>query len=366
MKTSVSLFVLLSICLVLGSCSDSGSGQDPSDTFNQGEMLENMADNLIVPGFQSLETQVGLLDQSLDAFVQSPSTNTLDAAQSQWESAFMTWQSANSYNFGPGDRSLGTLEVLLGTFPVNTANIEANITDPSFDLNSSFALDIRGFLAIEYLLFGTSDDAAVVTQFTNSAARGTYLQTLSENLVSTVQDVNTEWATFSSSFVSQTGTDVGSSTTILFNNFASGFESLKNFKVGLPAGKRPGQTQAEPEQVEALYSAKSLEAIEAHLNTIENIWRGRSSSGQDGLGFVEYLNSVEGGPALVSATEAQLTAARAALSAVPDLSLSQNISQNITAVETLHTELQKLTRFFKSDMASLLGLSITFNSGDGD
>lgn len=366
MKSFVRFFLPISLALLLFSCSDSGDSEDPADTFDRGLMLQNMADNLIIPGFQDLQARVNLLDQAVDNFVQNPSANTLDEAQAQWENAFMSWQQVNSYNFGPGDRSLGTLEVLLGTFPVNTNEIEANIIDPGFDLSSSFNLSIRGFLAIEYLIFGTSDDAAVVTSFTNSAPRGTYLQTLSEDIVSTVNEVNAEWATFSGTFTSQTGTDVGSSTTILFNNFASSFESLKNFKVGLPAGKRPGQTQTEPEQVEAFYSAKSLDAIEAHLNAIENIWRGRSSSGQNGTGFDEYLGSVEGGPALVASTEVQLTAVRSALNDIPNLPLSENIEQNFTAVENLHTQLQQLTRFFKSDMASLLGLSITFNSGDGD
>jgi hypothetical protein len=37
-----------------------------------------------------------------------------------------------------------------------------------------------------------------------------------------------------------------------------------------------------------------------------------------------------------------------------------------TAATNFHTELQKHTRFFKSDMSSLLGLAITFSSGDGD
>jgi uncharacterized protein len=42
------------------------------------------------------------------------------------------------------------------------------------------------------------------------------------------------------------------------------------------------------------------------------------------------------------------------------------VAQNHPTVDALHTELQKHTRFFKSDMSSLLGIAITFSSGDGD
>jgi predicted lipoprotein len=55
------------------------------------------------------------------------------------------------------------------------------------------------------------------------------------------------------------------------------------------------------------------------------------------------------------------------LNALPiDARLSDLIVTNFQLVDALHTELQRHTRFFKSEMASLLSLTITFSSGDGD
>ena len=45
------------------------------------------------------------------------------------------------------------------------------------------------------------------------------------------------------------------------------------------------------------------------------------------------------------------------------LDLTNNISE---PYKNLHDELQKSTRYVKSDMSSLLGISITYSSGDGD
>jgi hypothetical protein len=46
--------------------------------------------------------------------------------------------------------------------------------------------------------------------------------------------------------------------------------------------------------------------------------------------------------------------------------MSELIRSNPQALVALHTEMQKLTRFIKSEMSSLLGISITYSSGDGD
>jgi len=40
--------------------------------------------------------------------------------------------------------------------------------------------------------------------------------------------------------------------------------------------------------------------------------------------------------------------------------------QNDLNIEALYHELQIHTRYFKSDMSSLLGITITYSSGDGD
>jgi hypothetical protein len=70
---------------------------------------------------------------------------------------------------------------------------------------------------------------------------------------------------------------------------------------------------------------------------------------------------------LVTATEAQWLQVKIALSLVPsNLPLSQLMQAGDLNVDALHTELQKQTRFFKSDMSSLLGIAVTFSSGDGD
>ena len=46
--------------------------------------------------------------------------------------------------------------------------------------------------------------------------------------------------------------------------------------------------------------------------------------------------------------------------------LSELVVNDPAKAEAIFTELQKMTRFIKGDMSSILGIAITYSSGDGD
>ncbi|HRI60059.1 MAG TPA: imelysin family protein [Saprospiraceae bacterium] len=355
--------------LLIFAC-DSNSGDGSTDNFDRQAMLHNYADNLIKPAYTDLQSKTDILKTVVSGFNVAPSAGTLTALQDAWTNAYTSWQYANAYNFGPaGEEGLrkGLIEEI-GTFPASETKIEDAIAAGQWDMED-FNRDARGFLSIEYLIFGKNQSAdEVLAAFAGNADRGNYLAALAENLHDRVGEVVTAWnGTYRDAFVQNDGTDVGSSTSQLYNEFVRSYESIKNFKLGLPLGKRAGQVQVEPQLVEAFYSGQSLAMLKAHLAAIEAIWYGRAKNGQDGIGFREYLEKVEGGPALIADTETQLANVKAALAAVPETpDLSDQISGDKAKLETLYTELQKMTRFFKSDMSSLLGIAITFSSSDGD
>lgn len=359
-------FILLVITLAW-ACKKDEPGSERSD-FDRAAMLENYALNLIRPAYENLLDEANELKTRWADFTASPGENTLLSLREQWLATAIAWQSGNGFNFGPaGEEGLrkGLIEEV-GTFPVNTEKIESFIAAGDAGLNN-FDRDSRGILAMEYLLWGESGDIQQVLTALQDNNRQSYLAALIDHLYSEADRVTTAWETYQSEFIANDGTDVGSGTSQLYNEFVRSYEAAKNFKVGLPAGKRAGQTQAEPQLVEAYYSGTSLELLKAHLAAIDRIYYGKSLTGSDGVGFREYLQAVEGGPALIASTETQWQAVSNALAAVPNnASFSELIAQDAPAVNDLHTEMQKQIRFFKSDMSSLLGIAITFNSGDGD
>ncbi len=376
MQNNLKIILLINLILlqVFSSCKD--KKDITANNFDRKLMLQNYADKLIKPTFLDLKNQVDALQTATQSFTTAPNTATLTTLQTAWTSAYSVFQYTNSYNFGvAGEQGLrkGLIEEV-GTFPVSSAKIDNAIVQGNANFND-FNRDARGFLAVEYLIFDlNNNNSMIINKFSaesNMQNRKTFLINAVNNLKTRIDEVNTAWnganASFTAEFVANDGTDVGSSTSQFYNEFLRSFEALKNFKLGIPLGKRAGQTQVEPTKIEAYYSAKTLIMLQLHFSSLENIWYGKSKTGEQGLSFKAYLASVEGGNALIASTETQLAAIKTALNAIPaNNSITFQIQNSPILLENLHTEIQKNTRFFKSDMSSLLGIAITFSSGDGD
>ena len=361
---------ILIACSALLFFACSKNGGEPIVEFDRKTMLQNFAENLIKPAFNDLQTKINALKTNSDAFVAAPDAAKLTSLQDTWDAAYSSWMYANAYNVGPaGEEGIrkGLIEEI-GTWPANIATIENNITANNTTL-SDFNRDNRGLNAIDYLIFDINGtDKNIINAFVGSTNRKNYLTAIINKIKAQVDAVVTEWnGTYAATFVGRDGTDVGSSTSLFYNEFVRSFESVKNFKAGVPLGKRVGQTSTEPTKVETRYSHKSLKYIGLNLQAIEDIWFGKNKSGTDGIGFKDYLAFVTGGNDLITRTEIQMAAIKAALNAIPNSSsFEQQITSNNAALVTLHTELQKHIRNYKSDMSSLLGIAITFSSSDGD
>jgi len=362
MKNIIPSLLLAFISFLFASCKDEIKD---TDSFNRSEMLQFYANELIIPAYAASETALSALKISVDTFVQTKTLVNLEDVQAKWTSAYASFQNANAYNFGPAgeDGLKKTLQEEVGTFPVSDSKMQSILNGGAYNVND-FNRDARGFLAIEYLLFSQQLSNNELLLSFESARKLEYLVVLVQDVLTSVSAVKQAWNnSYKTAFIGNNGTDAGSSTSLLYNEFVKKYENLKNFQLGLPLGLRPGQTAVAPNLVEALYSGQSIYFLKLQLASIENIWRG----GNQEKGFKRYLNAVTGGPALVSTTEAQLGIIRQKLDAISDqISMQQQLLDNPQPLLDLHTEIQKNTKNYKSDLSSLIGIAITYSSGDGD
>ena len=258
-KKPIVFAVVFALCFA-GMFTACDPNNSPSaGNFDRAAMLRNYADNLIKPAFADLQTGVNALQAAANTFSGAPTAQNLTTLQTAWETAFTAFQGANAYNFGPGglQGTRQTLAVEMGTFPASVEKIEANIADNKTGMNN-FDHDARGFLALDYLLFDLQgDNAAVLNRLQASASRRAYMLAVANELKARTDEAATAWnTTYANEFVAADGTGPASSTAQFYNSFVASYESIKNFKLGLPLGKRPGQTQPEPARVEAYYSSK--------------------------------------------------------------------------------------------------------------
>ncbi|MCX6141338.1 MAG: imelysin family protein [Candidatus Kapabacteria bacterium] len=368
-STPVFIFLFSLITCVICACDDSGNSTQV-DRFDRQAMLKGVADKLIIPSFAELharatevvEQTIALADNS------TPTVVEIERLRKSVSSLTVQWQKVISYNFGPAEGPLGTLVENVSTFPVNTSAIETFIAEGDTTFQN-FRRDTRGLSALDYLLFnGTAEEVTTALRDVVGANRRSYVKAVANAILVEVSIVHSAWVgPYRQSFIDRSGTDAGSSLSLVFNHFNIGYELLKNFKIALPLGKRAGQSTTEPLRVEAYHQATSLQLARAQFDAVVDLWYGRTATGDTFPSFRAYLKTVAYGDRLIADTENQIIAVTSAFDALgTSTSLSVLVSTNPGAVEPLNTQLQKLTRFFKSEMSSLLGISITYSSGDGD
>src|ERR1043165_94968 len=104
-----------------------------------------------------------------------------------------------------------------------------------------------------------------------------------------INSVVSAWDSYRSTFVNSLGTDIGSSIGFVINQINFELDYLKNSKIATPLGLRSGGTPL-PDNSEAYYGGQSLQYALETLNTLQNVYAGKSFSGVNGTGFDDYLD----------------------------------------------------------------------------
>lgn len=358
----------ISLIFILGitffSCNKEEGDSSGNTQFDVSTLLTNAADNIIIPAYEEATASAKQMKDAKDTFVSAPTDVNLENLQTAWKTAFIDWQTAGAFNFGPAEEN--TFKSILediNTFPVDESLIEQYITDGDNSLNN-FDRDTRGFSAIDYLLYA-NDQSSTLASFQDDSDRLDYLSAVIDDIYTRIETAKNGWTNgYRDSFVGNTSTSAGSSISIYYNQFLRYYENIKQFKLGLPAGLQVGQSGTQPELLEARYEDDlALDLIEAHLAITEDIWYGRGSDGTDGIGFDDWLTTL-GETELLSNTQTSIEEINTAVGNITNV--KSDLENNFSVIETAVTEMQEHTRYYKSDLSAVIAISITFNSGDGD
>ena len=349
------------------------SCDDPSGPVGQGydrkAMLEFTARNTIIPLYGDMHQAVKNFDSTLHVFSENQNEQYAQELRNRWRMMAEAWQYVVMFDFGPAQMSDGSLFQNIGTFPASGLKIESfiNAKDTSF---RNFDRDSRGLYALEYVIF--KDSASFIQSINNQPFKLAYAKAVSRNILSRVETVLGQWqGAYGTSFINNDGAQAGSSISDLYNSFVFHFETMKNYNLGLPMGKRAGQVNSEPTKVEGYYSGYSTALLKTKYTALRHLWFGYArlslATSLSANGFKEYILSVENGPRLAQDTELQWNVIGTGISTIDaQVPLHTMIIGQSSQLEQIFLEMTKHTRFIKSEMSSLLGISITYASGDGD
>ncbi|MFO7701997.1 MAG: imelysin family protein [Psychroflexus maritimus] len=369
------LFVFLVAVCSLVACSDDDSDgeNNPSNNFDRSQMLNNWADNLIIPSYQNFVAETNALKSASDAFLTETNAENLANLRTAWETAYVVWQTVEMYDIGPA-RDL-VLRSFVNTYPTNAANINSLIEEQNYNLADPNLNDEQGFPALDYLLFGLAEsDAEILNRFDNDFNGEKYRQYLTD-VVDRIDflsnQVLAEWQNgYRDVFVQNSGTSANSSTNRMANVFMEFYEvRLRNGKIGFPAGVYSGG-EPQPTRVEAFYKKDlskvlAIEALQAHRTFFNGNAINADTTAESFADYLDFLDTIKNGENLSSLINDQYEVSISNINELNDSFYNQINTNNNSMLEAFE-DLQDNVVFLKSDMFSALSIALEFDSGDGD
>ncbi len=359
--------VLITISFVVAcssSSSDDSGPTEPTDTFNRGSLLINIADNIIIPALEDLETKLSTLKTDKQAFISNPNQTNLEALRNSWISTYKVWQYVEMFNIGKAEELLYSFQ--MNVYPTNTVDIESNITTGIYDLTHPNNNDAVGFPALDYLLYGVAaDDTAILAKYADSNYTE-YLSNLVDQMNSLTSTVLNDWdSTYRSVFISQTGNTATSALNKFTNDFVYYYEKgLRANKVGIPAGNFSAIPL--PDKVEGLYSkVYSKELTLIAVQAVQDLFNGKNySSSSTSASFKSYLVSLERND-LATIINSRLDDAQQKLQAL-NADFTLQISDDNTKMTEAYDALQLVVVSLKVDMLQAFNISVDYVDADGD
>tara|TARA_R100000935_G_C2825881_1_gene162256 strand:+ start:93 stop:1193 length:1101 start_codon:yes stop_codon:yes gene_type:complete len=360
--------ILIIASLIFTACSSgdesNGSGENEADTFDRGAMLENWADNIIVPSFDNFKNSTQQLEDLSIAFASNPSAENLVALRSQYESSYLDFQTVAMFDIGKAEEL--NYRRFLNTYPLATSEVESKIASGTYNLKLPSSFTVQGFPALDYLLNGLGEtDAEIVEKYSSESYRN-YLLDVSKRINSLSMEVNSSWqGDYRDTFISSTSSSSTGSVDKFTNKFIMYYETfLRSGKIGYPAGAFTGSPS--PINVEAYYStALSKKLYLRALKTTEDFFIGKHfNSSQSGKSYKQYLEFLERGD-LANDIISQFSTINSQATNLDD-SFKSQVETNNTLMLGAFDELQKEVVLLKLDMVQALSISINYVDSDGD
>lgn len=337
---------------------------NPLDTFDRSTLLKNLADSVVVPAYSHYYQQTNALSIAAVQFSTSPTSTNLVDLKTAWAEANIAWMQVEMYHFFAANDLNANAQ--LASWPANFSAIETEINGTA-TINEPFIASTgstrKGLSAIEYLLYGSD---GVIDSFTLSATkerRKAYLTALCAHQVSLSSALQNEWKGGSSytQFTTQTQLDISGAMNLMVNSLAEHIEFVRRDKVGKPSGNEGSNIDGT--KCENYLSQTSLLNIQANILAWKTILTSNNTVGLD-----DYLDHVDAKYdnqllSTVILEHIEVCLQKADAISVP---LHQAVVSQPQQVSELFLALKKLTVLTKVDLASNLGVIITFSDNDGD
>jgi predicted lipoprotein len=361
MKNRYAIILLLALITALIACAKDKSKKVEESTqqsFELAKMMQNLYDNLVLVEYNSFRKESVLLATLCEELSTNTSSEYLGLVQQQWRIVFEAWKNCELYNIGEVKRNF--LQSNIGKWPADTLRM-VNYINGTDTINESFikglGANTRSLYALEYLLFNLLENEANDLAKTQQRKYAIYLtEVLKQESFRVLEFANDDayW------FYSSLDNSVSSAVSQIFNTQIALLEQVLNDKLANPLGKHTG-VQA-PKKVETPFARVSLLGLQQNILSLQNCFTGRS-----GLGFDDWIETVQlphDSEGLTKKVNEKYATVLAKIEMIDNNSI--NLISSTPQLEELYFEIKGLLTIYKSEIASALSITLSFNDNDGD
>jgi uncharacterized protein len=354
----------------LGNPTGCGGGNSlgPRRTF-----LHDLSTTGAVPSYRALAADAADLQVAIEDLVTAPGAERLAIAQEACRTTRLAWKRTEAFRLGPSETQRTSARI---DWPnANPGQIDAEVRGSnalSTDYLDTLGAQKVGFQAIEYFIFDPTDgDAGAVNGLLgpDNGRRRAYLLALGVNVRERTVQLRDAWepagGNFGAGFVNS-GIGGSAFPTLkeafdeVVNRMIATAETVEEDRLGAPLGVTGGGPR--PDLVESPRSGDTAAGIVADLQGIADVYRGTYVGGQaTGIG----TQVVPLSPAIDAEVDALFDEAIAAVQALPS-PLADAVVQHRDEALAAYDAVQRLRRALALDVASTLGVKITFGGNDGD
>ena len=329
-------------------------------------VLRDTVGKVIAPACQELLARSRDLTNALGGLSRSSSADALTQARQAWTATMLAARVVQGYEAGPlTDRDAATAflhsQILLGRI--------TGVLNSSRPLTATYVEELgspaKGLFALEHLLFGPKTMDTGAAKAGSSADMLTspqgprlveYLQALARDLEARAAQVAGDWSAADGAtkkFIAGGQESINT----LVNQLAMHLEVATENRLGFVLSL-PEPITRQYQRVECSPSGTSRQSVRALISGIE-----RHYSGGDGAGLDDLVNQLN--PSLARRIKAQFTVTLSALDALA-APLEDAVVKDRAALQSAYDKARALEILFKVDLASTLGVTITFGTNDGD
>lgn len=324
------------------------------------EVLDNIARNVLLPGYNELASRGREFAAAADAFASSPSVPALKKAQQSWRTVLLAWRRTQSFVHGPAT-DLGVAgRILFWPSRRQTVDRVLRATRPIDDAYvQELGANAVGLTALEIMLFDIrQNDTARVAAFAGPQGerQRKYLQALVRDLETKTRLLESAWQG-PSGYAAKFAAGGQQQLNLLVNDMLAAIEAGAQTRLQAVIDRHAAD-QLPTDLVEGGLSGTSQQGVAALLAGANAAFRGG-----DGAGLDDYLAQLKSPAA--RRIEAQFQKTIAAVTSI-DSPLEQAIATKASVVRQARDECRALEILMKTEVASTLGVTLTFKSSDGD